>query len=122
VQDGVLNVTGVTTGSTINVTITNDDNRLTKEEMKQLVANSERYRLDDIEQRNRATARNELEYYCLDVQKLVKNIQHPEKKALVEKCEQAIKWLALGPLSSVEEMTEKKQEIRRLCNSVLPAE
>ena len=41
-----MNVTGIesSSGSIVNVTITNDENRLTIEEMERIIAEAERYR------------------------------------------------------------------------------
>jgi len=120
-QDGVLTVTAVqgSTGSQNSITITNDENRLTKNEMERMILDAECYRQDDLEQRKRATAGGELEGYCKDVLKLLAEINHHDKKTLEDKCEQTIKWLDESPsLPRTEEMTAKKKEIQCLCNRI----
>ena len=81
-----------------------------------MVADAERYRLDDLEQRKRATARNELEIYCRVVTSglIKRGINNCNTKALLEKCEQTIQWLEKGPLASTEETFAKKEDIERL--------
>ena len=112
------------TGSSHSITITNDENRLTKEEMERMIADAERYRLDDMEQKKRALVRCELETYCRDLKSSLdkKGMKHPMKKTLIEKCEQTIQWLENGPLATSEEMVAKKANITRLRNVILPVE
>ena len=83
-----------------------------------MIADAERYRRYDLEHRERVIASTELEYYCSDVKRLVEKINHPVKKRLVEKCEQTITWMAVGPLGSVKEMTVKKEEIECLWKAI----
>lgn len=118
----MLTVTAVegTTGSTNNITITNDENRLTKEEMEKMVADAERYRLDDVEQRKRSSTRNELEYYCWDAKTSTANItaHSATKSDLLEMCDYTIDWLDDDPSVTVEEMMVKKEEIKQLWNAM----
>lgn len=123
-KDGVLNVTAAekSTGSKNKITITNDENRLTKKEIEQMIADAERYRLDDAEQRKRSLARNDLEDYCHDVKKLVDGNPNNHSSAMIllkTMCDQTIKWLSVGPLASVEEIVAKKEKIGRLRHSVV---
>ena len=86
-----------------------------------MVADVEYYRSED--GRKRSLARNELEDYCYDVKQQVEEGNHPEKIAIVEMCEQTIKWLAQESLlPSVEEMAAKKEDIYTMVSSVLKNE
>ena len=89
-----------------------------------MIADAERYRLDDLEQRKRALARCELETYCRDLKLGLckKGIKHPMKKTLIEKCQQTIQWLDNGPLATSEEMVAKKENLTRLRNVIFPDE
>ena len=110
------------TGNSKGITITNDENRLTKKEMQLMVADADRYRLQDAEQRKRSLARNDLEDYCHDVKKLVDGNPNNHSSAMIllkTMCDQTIKWLSVGPLASVEEIVAKKEKIGRLRNSVV---
>jgi len=61
------------------ITITNDENRLPKDEIDRMIADAERYRMDDLEQKKRALVRCELETYCRDLKSSLnkKGIEHP---------------------------------------------
>ena len=89
-----------------------------------MIADAERYRLDDLEQKKRALARCELETYCCDLKSSLskKGIKHPMKKTLIEKCQQTIQWLDNGPLATSEEMVAKKENLTRLRNVIFPDE
>ena len=119
-----MTVTAVerSTGSSNGITITNDENRLTKEEMEHMIADAERYRLDDLEQKKRALARCELDTYCRDLKSSLskRGIKHPMKKTLIEKCQQTIQWLENGPFATSEEMVAKKESIIHLRNVIFP--
>lgn len=82
-----------------------------------MIANAERYRLDDLEQRKRAAARNELELYCYHTKSSIERVNQSLKEALLDMIEQTIQWLENGPLASVEEMELKKKNIEHLLNS-----
>ncbi len=99
------------------ILITNDETRLLEEEMNRIIADSERYRLDDEEQRKRAISRNDLELYCYDCKSKIERLNHcPNKETVLEMIELTILGLENGPLPTVEEMESKKKEIERLLN------
>jgi len=92
--------------------------------MERMIADAERYRLDDLEQKKRFLARCELDTYCRDLKSSLSKIgiKHPMKKTLIEKCQQTIQWLDNGPLATSEEMLAKKESITHLRNIIFPVE
>ena len=99
------------------ILITNDETQLLEEEMNRIIADSERYRLDDEEQRKRAISRNDLELYCYDCKSKIERLNHcPNKETVLEMIEHTILGLENGPLPTVEEMESKKKDIERLLN------
>jgi len=89
--------------------------------MDQMIADAERYRLEDVEQRKRATTRNELEYFCRDTKTSADTITHysDNKRNLLEICVDTINWLDDDSLPTVEEMEAKKEEIQQLWNATM---
>ena len=111
------------TGKRNAITITNDENRLTRHQMELMMADAERYRSEDAKQRDRAMAKNELEYYCSDIKSSAESrmmAQDSEilKDSLLEKIEQTIHWLDDNELATVKEMLAKKEELGLLWNEV----
>ena len=91
--------------------------------MELMMADAERYRSEDAKQRDRAMAKNELEYYCSDIKSSAESrmmAQDSEilKDSLLEKIEQTIHWLDDNELATVKEMLAKKEELGLLRNEV----
>lgn len=99
--NGILNVSAVdkSTGKENKITITNDKGRLSKEEIERMVQEADKYKADDDRQRNRISAKNSLESYCfnmkstLEDEKLKDKITEADKKTILDKCNETVKWL-----------------------------
>merc|ERR1719464_130251 len=99
--NGILNVSACdkSTGKQNKITITNDKGRLSKEEIEKMVNDAEKYKAEDDSQKERISAKNNLESYCfnmkstLEDEKLKDKIKPDERKLINDKCDEAIKWL-----------------------------
>merc|ERR1719489_175306 len=99
--NGILNVSACdkSTGKQNKITITNDKGRLSKEDIEKMVNDAEKYKADDDLQKERISAKNNLESYCfnmkstLDDEKVKDKISDSDRKVITDKCEDAIKWL-----------------------------
>merc|ERR1712032_492827 len=66
-----------------------------------------------------------LESYCfnmkttLDDEKVKDKISEDDKKAISDKCDEAIKWLDANQLAEVEEFNEKQKEVEGVCNPII---
>merc|ERR1712202_59823 len=67
--NGILNVSAVEKagGKSEKITITNDNGRLSKEEIEKMVEESEKFQAEDEKQKERIDAKNTLESYCFNV-------------------------------------------------------
>merc|ERR1712212_1008612 len=89
------------------ITITNDKGRLSKEEIERMVNDAEKFKAEDDKQKERISAKNGLESYCfnmkttLDDEKVKDKISEDDKKAISDKCDEAIKWLDANQLAEV---------------------
>merc|ERR1711899_203788 len=125
--NGILNVSAAdkSTGKQNKITITNDKGRLSKEEIERMVAEAEKYKAEDDKQKDRISAKNGLESYCfnmkttLDDDKVKDKISEDDKKAINDKCDEAIKWLDANQLAEVEEFNEKQKEVEGVCNPII---
>merc|ERR1719452_85355 len=116
--NGILNVSAVdkVTGKKNKITITNDKGRLSKEDIERMVNDAEKFKADDEKQKERISAKNGLESYCfnmkttLDDEKVKDKISEDDMKTIVDKCDEAIKWLDANQLGEVEEFNEKALE------------
>merc|ERR1711939_774318 len=67
--NGILNVSAVekSTGKENKITITNDKDRLSKDQIDQMVADAEKFKEDDEKLKDNIDAKNELENYAYSV-------------------------------------------------------
>merc|ERR1711950_20438 len=99
--NGILNVSAMdkSSGKQNKITITNDKGRLSKEEIERMVNDAEKYKAEDEKQKERISAKNNLESYCfnmkstLDDEKLKDKISDSDQKTIMDKCNETIAWL-----------------------------
>ncbi|XP_067143622.1 heat shock 70 kDa protein cognate 4 [Centruroides vittatus] len=125
--NGIMNVSAVdkSTGKENKITITNDKGRLSKEEIERMVKDAEKYKDEDDKQKGRISAKNSLESYAFNMkstvedEKLKDKISEDDKKKLLEKVEETIKWLDTNQLAEKEEFEHKQKELEGFCNPII---
>jgi L1 cell adhesion molecule like protein len=125
--NGILNVTAIekSTGKENKITITNDKGRLSKEDIERMVNEAERYKADDEKQKDRIGAKNSLESYCFNLKSTVEDekvkdkIPEDDRKTVMDKCEEVIKWLDANQLAEKEEFEDKQKELEKICNPII---
>merc|ERR1712107_450375 len=107
--NGILNVSAAdkSTGKQNKITITNDKGRLSKEDIERMVNDAEKFKAEDEVQKERIAAKNGLESYCFN------------KKATIDKCDEAIKWLDGNQLGDKEEFVDKQKEVEAVCSPIV---
>merc|ERR1719376_925822 len=125
--NGILNVSACdkSTGKQNKITITNDEGRLSKEDIERMVNEAEKFKEEDDKQKEIISAKNGLESYCFNIkttiedEKLKDKISDDDKQKINDKCEEAIKWLDANQLAEVEEFNEKQKEVEAVCNPIM---
>merc|ERR1711872_361797 len=125
--NGILNVSAMdkSSGKQNKITITNDKGRLSKEEIERMVNDAETFKAEDEKQKERISAKNNLESYCfnmkstLDDEKLKDKISDSDKETITKKCDEIIKWLDANQLAEVDEFTDKQKELEQICNPII---
>merc|ERR1711874_872019 len=125
--NGILNVSACdkSTGKQNKITITNDKGRLSKEEIERMVNDAEAFKEEDEKQKERISAKNNLESYCfnmkstLDDEKLKDKIGESDRETITKKCDEIIKWLDANQLAEVEEFQDKQKEVEGICNPII---
>ena len=90
-----------------------------------MVNDAEKFKADDEKQKERISAKNGLESYCfnmkttLDDEKVKDKISEDDMKTIVDKCDEAIKWLDANQLAEVEEFNDKQKEVESVCNPII---
>jgi len=125
--NGILNVSAEDkkTGNKNKITITNDQGRLSKDEIEQMVKDAEKYASEDKQHQDRIQSKNSLESYAysmkqtMDDEKVKDKIDPADKKKVVAKVDEVIKWLDGNLSAEKDEFEEKKKELESVCNPVM---
>ncbi|BHF72951.1 Heat shock cognate 71 kDa protein [Sparganum proliferum] len=113
------------TGKQNKITITNDKGRLSKEEIERMVNDAEKFRAEDEGQRERISAKNALESYAFSMkstveeEKVKEKIPEEDRKKIVEKCDETIKWLDGNQQADKEEYEHRQKELESVCNPII---
>ena len=125
--NGILNVSAKdkSTGKSNSITITNDKGRLSKEDIDKMVADAEKYKKEDDAQRERVAAKNSLESYAYNVKSTVEQqavedkLNEEDRRVVVEKAKEVLKWLDCNSLAEKEEFEEKEKDLQRVCSPIM---
>jgi len=126
-SNGILNVsaTDKSSGKQEKITITNDKGRLSKEDIERMVADAEKYKDDDVKQKERISAKNGLESYCfnmkatVDDQKLKDKISEADRQLIAEKCNEVLNWLESNQTAELDEFKDKQKEVEDVCKPII---
>ena len=107
-----MDVVAATNNKESQVTVVYEDARLTEEVVVRLVEDAERYRLEDVRQREFERAKESMISYCQDVKLRF------ERGAVG--CDQVINLLVTDQVTSKEDIDRKKEEIENLLKQICP--
>jgi len=125
--NGMLNVSAVEKagGRSEKITITNDKERLSKEEIERMVDESEKFKADDEKQKERIVAKNGLESYCFNIKSTIEDsnikekLPESDKKMIIEKSNETIAWLERNQMAEVDEFKDKQKELESSFNPII---
>ncbi len=127
-ENGILTVTAEDKGSgnTEAITITNDQNRLTPEDIERMIQDAEQFAEDDKKVKDKVDAKNELESYTYslksqvgDADKLGNKLSEAEKEEITKAVDEAIEWLDSNPDADTEDLQAKKKEVEEIVNPII---
>ena len=126
--NGILQVSAEDkgTGSKEKIVITNDQNRLTPEDIERMIQDSEKYADEDKKLKERVEARNELESYAYslknqlsDKEKLGAKLSDDDKTKIEEVIEEKIKWLDANQEAEASEFKAQKKEMEEVIQPII---
>jgi L1 cell adhesion molecule like protein len=125
--NGILNVSAVEKGSgkTNKITITNDKGRLSKDDIERMVNDAEKFKTEDEEQRERISAKNNLESYIfgvkssLDEEQIKSRLSGEEMSQIKTALEEHMSWMDQNQLASVDEFKNKQGELEKIVNPIM---
>ncbi|KAI6231913.1 Heat shock protein 70-C [Aphelenchoides besseyi] len=126
--NGILHVTAEDkgTGSKNKITITNDHNRLSPEDIERMINDAEKFADEDKKVKEVVEARNEMEQYAYslknqvgDNEKLGGKLSDDEKKTIEGAADEAISWLESNKEAPAEEIKERKKELESKVHPII---
>lgn len=125
--NGILNVSAcdTSTGKSNKITITNDKGRLTRDEIDRMVADGEKFKKEDEQQRERIDAKNHLESYVFNVKTVLDEPETSGKldassvETVKSKVNEVMAWIDANQLASKEEFDAKQKELESVWNPVV---
>lgn len=114
------------TGNREKIVITNDQNRLTPDDIERMIKDAEKFADDDKKLKERVEARNELESYAYslknqiaDKDKLGAKLSESDKTKLEEAIDDKIKWLDSNQDADSDAFQKKKKELEEIAQPII---
>jgi molecular chaperone DnaK (HSP70) len=114
------------TGNREKIVITNDQNRLTPEDIERMIKDAEKFADDDKKLKERVEARNELESYAYslknqlaDKEKLGAKVSEGDKTKMEEAIDEKIKWLDENQDAESELFKKQKKELEDIVQPII---
>ncbi|XP_029732800.2 heat shock protein 70 B2-like [Aedes albopictus] len=123
--NGILTVTAVdkSSGKTRNIQIRNDTGRLSQQDIDRMLADAERFKIEDNQQRQRVCAKNKLESYCFSLKSTVEEsgnrLSDSDHKKVEKKCEETLNWLDENSLAEKDEYERRYKELSKVCTPIM---
>merc|ERR1712117_708028 len=126
--NGILNVSAEDkgTGNKEKITITNDNNRLSPEDIERMINDAEKFAEEDAALKGKVEARNELESYAYslknqigDKEKLGGKLSEDEESKIEEVINEKIKWLEENTDASAEDLKAQKKEMEDIVQPII---
>lgn len=125
--NGILRVSAEEKGSNNkeSITIKNDDNRLSPEDIERMIQEAEERKEEDEATKARVDAKNELEglAYSMknqvaDKEKLGGKLSEEDKETVTTACDDTISWLDSNQDAEAEALQEKKKELEEIIHPI----
>ena len=126
--NGILRVSAEDkgTGNKEKITITNDQNRLSPEDIERMVNDADKFAEDDKKVKEKVEARNELESYTYslknqvgDKEKLGGKLSEDDKKTITDAVEKTISWMDKNQEAETDEFKSQKKELEEIVQPII---
>ncbi|KAI8032217.1 putative mediator of RNA polymerase II transcription subunit 37c [Camellia lanceoleosa] len=121
--NGILNVYA---GKKNKITITNDQCRLSNDEIEKMVQKAKKYKSEDEEHKQKVEVKSALENYAYNMRNTVndekistKKLSSANKKKIEDAIDQAIHWLDANQLTEADEFEDKMKELESICKPII---
>lgn len=127
-ENNILQVSAEESGSgnTESITITNDQGRLSKEEIDQMIRDAEQFAEEDKVLKEKIDAKNSLDNYLHtmrntveDPEKLADKIDDDDKETILEALQEHTEWLEENPEAEKEDFEEHLKDLQSVCDPIV---
>ena len=123
--NGILNITAAekSTGKSNKITITNDKGRLSQAEIDRMVAEAEKYKEQDDQNKAKIESKNNLENYLYQMKNSIRDdkvkIPEDDQKTINDSVEQELKWLETHQNEEKQVYEDKLKELQDKLTPIL---
>ncbi|XP_071504546.1 heat shock 70 kDa protein IV-like [Diadema antillarum] len=125
--NGIMEVTAMdkSTGSSNNIMITNNRDRLSKEEIELMINDAEEFRLQDDLHRKINASRNKLKDYAFSVRSAVngtlaeRKLTDGDKEKVIKAVEKVLHWLDSNYRATEGELNQQLEELQKTCSPIM---
>jgi len=122
--NGILNVSAEDRGSgrRSHVTITNDQGRLSPEEIEAMLADAKKFAAQDKELQERQEARDELESYACQLSSTIADaprVKRADRDRITAECDVVLEYLSDNADLSKAEIDKKRKDLEKVARSVM---
>jgi len=114
-----------TTGKKNSITVTNDQGRLSQDEILRMVNDAAKYEEQDKEQRERIDAKNGLENYAYSMkntvndEKVAGNIDAGDKQKILDEVNSTVQWLEGNQEGAKDEYEGRQKDLEAICSPII---
>jgi len=126
--NGILQVSATDKAANVQnqITITNDQGRLSKEEIEKMLHDAEQFAEEDKIAKEKVDARNSLDSYVHqmknnveDPEKLAKKLSDDDKETVQNAVKEAEEWLSSNQNADKEDFDEQLKQLREICDPIV---
>lgn len=123
--NGILNVSAMDkgTGKSQKITITSETGRMSKEQIEEMIKESEMFKEEDEKQKQRVESRNSLESYLYNTRNTVNDsnvkLNDDQRNQLKELIDEKTNWLDNNTTASKEEYDDILKEVQDIVNPIM---
>ncbi|XP_026443314.1 heat shock 70 kDa protein 3-like [Papaver somniferum] len=110
-------------GSKNVITVKNNKGKLSSDEIKRMVQDSEKYKEDDEKHRKKVDLRNTFETYAIKMRSMISNnggmLSSKDKKNIKNAVNNAVQWLESSELGKTDDIIDKMKALQNLCDPIV---
>lgn len=112
------------TGKVQSLTITSEKGRLSEEEIERMVKEAEEFAEQDAEEKEKVTARNDLEAYLYNLKNSINDalqgkLSEADRDTLKATVDDGLVWLEDNPAAGKSEYNDKQKQVEQIANPII---